>query len=168
VLRILLVAIVILITGCTTKQDGILSMLSIDNAHEKALGQTQSAQIINSLELRAKITATYLNPLYPDKYKDNEWFFVGVYVPHDSGKAKPNDINRTDYKLMLKVGDQNLSAINAQVVDKKSAFFKQMPHTDNWSRYYIIEFPKSSPKIYNMTLMLISEEYGTAKMDFVK
>ena len=167
-LRIILLAIIIIFAGCSNKQEGALSVLNIDQAQEKALSYSKSAQIINSLELRAKITATYLNPIYPDKNNSNERFFVGIYVPGDYGKPKPEDINRTDYRLVLQVGDKNETAVDVKIVDKKSQFFYRMTNKDNWSRYYIVEFPKTSPKVENMSLILISAEYGTAKMDFVK
>lgn len=166
--KIILLTFALIIAGCSSKNEGMLSYLNIDEQTEKALNYTKSAQIVNSLELRAKITATYLNPLYPDKYKDGEYFFVGVYIPGDYGKPKPEDVNRTDYRLVLKSKDGNSSALSAEIVDKKSHFFKSMPHTDNWSRYYVVGFKGLKPKVYNMTLVLISEEYGTAQMDFVK
>ncbi|MGE4399728.1 MAG: hypothetical protein AB7D29_09435 [Campylobacterales bacterium] len=146
----------LLFGGCQTYN--AFDMFKKDEHYEKALKETRNAQIINSMETKAKITATYLNPLYPSRYSDAEYFFVGVYIPDDYDKKEESGLYNKDYSLSmtvaakkeeLKLGEQAAlpSTVQAKIVETivkldQNELYKKMPHTDAWSRYYVVSFPK--------------------------
>lgn len=135
-----------------------LDMFKKDEHYENALKETRNAQIINSMETKAKITATYLNPLYPSRYSDAEYFFVGLYIPDDYDKKEESGLYNKDYSLFvrmpakkenLKLGEKSAqdTIVNAKIVETivkldQNELYKKMPHTDAWSRYYVVSFPK--------------------------
>ncbi len=167
-----------LLGGCSTYN--AFDMFKKDESYEKALRETRNAQILNSLETKIKITATYLNPLYPSEYKDAEYFFVGVYIPDDYDGKKESALFNKEYRLQMqnlakseqvlggaKPKEQYLEASKIEFIEKKeqNQLYKKMPHTDNWSRYYLISFPKqegSEP----LTLKVSNPAYGEAKLSF--
>lgn len=152
-----------LLGGCQTYS--AFEALKKDDYYEKALLQTKSAQIINSLETKAKITATRLNPLYPDKYKDGEYFYVGVYIPDDYDKNDSAGLFNKEYKLYLK-GDGGYMeplSVNETIKKEQNELYKKAPIKDNWSRYYTVSFAKQ--KTDALTLKLFSP-YGEALLNF--
>lgn len=142
--------------GCQTYD--AFDMFKKDEHYEKAIKETRSAQIVNSMETKAKITLTYLNPIYPSRYSDAEYFFVGLYIPDDYDKKEQAGLFNKDYLLSMRVtpkkddvklGEKAAEAsdVQAKVVETitkpdQHEIYKKMPHTDAWSRYYIVSFPK--------------------------
>jgi hypothetical protein len=164
--------------GCSTYN--AVDMFKKDDSYEKALRETKNAQILNSFETKIKITATYLNHLYPSEYKDAEYFFVGVYIPDDYEGKKDSSLFNKEYKLYMqnlakseqalggaKPKEQYLEASKIEFIEKKeqNLLYKKMPHTDNWSRYYLISFPKQEGD-EPLLLKLSSPTYGEAKLSF--
>jgi len=161
-------------TGCSVNMkdeaNSAFKMFNKDKFYEKALIQTKSSQIINSLETRAKITATYLNKMYP-KYSDAEYFLVGVYIVNDDDDPKKAGLNNKNFKLVIDTTDKKtkkIEQIEATVVeslDSDSEIVKKMPLTDSWSRYYIVSFPmQKTEKI----VLDYTSEYGKATLRFPK
>lgn len=157
-----------------------LDMFQKDKSYEKALLHTKNAQITNSLETKAKITATYLNPLYPSEYKDAEYFFVGMYIPDDYDSPKESGLFNKDYNLLMidmrekvvALGDKEvvqgyIKPLSVEPIIKKeqNLLYKKMPHTDNWSRYYVVSFPKQQGT-EPLNLKLKSNLYGEVLLNF--
>ncbi len=155
-----------ILSGCQTYS--AFEIFKKDDLYERALLQTKNKQIINSLETKAKITATYLNPLYPSTYKDGEHFFVGVYIPDDYDKKESAGLFNKDYKLLMMGAKEDIAPLSISEITKKeqSELYKKMPHTDNWSKYYVVSFPKQADAA-NLTLLL-KTLYGETSLDFPK
>lgn len=150
-----------ILSGCQTYN--AFDMFKKDDSYEKALMETKNAQIINSLETKAKISATYLNPLYPAEYKDGEYFFVGVYIPNDYDSPKNAGLFNKEYRLATKGGIE--AKIVQEILKKEqNELYRKMPHTDVWSRYYVVSFPKQSgDAALELTL---KSPYGEASLAF--
>ena len=112
--KVLLLASVLVVLGCSQKKDkcGIEDksdfeqLFTKDELYHKALINTQKAQLIASFETKALLTATYLNPVFQNRpckkhfkneLKDGEYFFVGVYIPN----SEKNEFNTKGYSLTL-------------------------------------------------------------------
>lgn len=162
----LFVIATLVFSGCQTY--GAFDVFKKDEQYELALLHTKNRQIINSLETKAKITATYLNPLYPSTYKDSEYFFIGLYIPDDYDKKESAGLFNKDYKLLIKGIREDIAPLNISEITKKeqNELYKKMPHTDNWSKYYIVSFPKQADEA-NLTLLLKSL-YGETSLVFLK
>ncbi len=150
--------------------DSAFKMFNKDQFYESALIQTKSSQIINSLETKAKISATYMNKIDP-KYTDGEYFFVGVYIVNDDDDNKKSGLANKRFKLYINNTDKKAekgSQIEAEVVEtlkNEDDAVKKMPHTENWSKYYIVKFP--TQKAASIT-MEYKSEYGKAVLLFPK
>jgi len=155
---------VLVLSGCQTYN--AFDMFKKDDSYEKALIETKNAQIINSLETKAKLSATYLNPLYPSEYKDAEYFFVGVYIPDDYDSPKDAGLFNKEYKLVMKDIKGDIQPKNIEQIAKKeqNKLYKQMPHTDTWSKYYIVSFPKQDGA--SALELKFKSSYGEASLSF--
>jgi hypothetical protein len=169
---------VFIFSGCASYN--AFSMFQKDTQHEKALLNTKNAQITNSLETKAKITATYLNSVYPSQYKDAEYFFIGVFIPDDYDNPKESGLFNKGFKLMMEDKTQKevglgsdkaikgyMEPLTTEYIARKdeSVLYKNMPHTDNWSRYYVVSFPKQKG-VEPLNLKLKSTLYGEAALSF--
>lgn len=173
-------ASIFLFGGCQTYN--AFDMLKKDKLYEKALQETKNGQIITSLETKAKISATYLNGLYPSTYKDKEYFFVGVFIPDDFDKPELFGLNNKNFDFgMLKIVKKEAKLGEAATIQKvfvkpdsiehikkpdENSLYKSIPHTDAWSRYYVVSFSKQEG-VGDMTLVLKSES-GEATLNFSK
>lgn len=176
----LIFATVFVFGGCASYN--AFDMFKRDAGYEKALLNTKNAQISNSFETKIKLTAAYLNPLFPQEYKDAEYFFVGVFIPQDYDEPKKAGLFNEDYNLTIKAEEVKnpslgqasgsasyLAPISIKEIVKKdeSELYKKMPHTDNWSRYYVVSFPKQNNSEI-LTLRLQSVIFGEALLNFPK
>lgn len=128
--------------GCASYN--AFDMFKKDEFYERALVVTKNAQIISSFETKAKISATHLNSLYPERYSDADYFFVGVYIPDDYDKSQSAGLFNKEYVLSVKRHDGFVAPLKIEEIVKKeeSELYKKMPHVDSWSRYYVVSFPK--------------------------
>jgi hypothetical protein len=164
--------------GCASYN--AFDMFKRDAGYEKALANTKNAQISNSFETKIKLTATYLNPLSPSTYKDAEYFFVGIFIPQDYDESQKAGLFNKDYNLTMKAKDikdsvlgaptkpaEYISAVSIEEIVRKdeNELYKKMPHTDNWSRYYIVSFPKQSGS-EALSLQLKSATFGETLISF--
>lgn len=171
--------VILIFSGCASSYNAF-DMFKKDTMHEKALLNTKNAQITNSLETKAKITATYLNPIYPSEYKNAEYFFVGVFIPDDYDNPKESGLFNKDFKLTMDdkvkkevaLGSSTLpkgyiEPLSVEYIVKKdeNLLYKNMPHTDNWSKYYIVSFPKQEGDTA-LSLKLKSTLYGEVLLSF--
>jgi CDP-glycerol glycerophosphotransferase (TagB/SpsB family) len=162
------------ISGCSVNMkeeaNSALKMFNKDVFYERAITQTKSSQIINSFETKAKLTATYLNKI--DKnYKDAEYFFVGIFIVNDDDDLKKAGLNNKNFRLFMnhinpktKTLEQT-EAVVVETLKNDDEIVKKMPHTESWSRYYIVKFP--TQKSADLTLEY-SSEYGKATLNFSK
>lgn len=114
-----------------------LVMFDKDEDFQKALQYTEEKQLKNYFQTLAIFRATHLNQVYPQKYNDKEYFFVGIYIQDDMKKEK-SKINNPQYALTLN-GNKFLSY---EEVDENNVLHKTMPFVNRWTAYYVVAFDK--------------------------
>ena len=157
-LRTLLLALTLLFVGCSTKVSEP-SVLKPDRYYLNALRYTQKGDLALSLENRALIIATYLNPI-EKKYQDGEWFFIRVYIDNDFSDDKKAGLFHPGYSLTLS-GKKPLEVKQLTVDD---LLVKKMPFTQKWYRYYLVKFPKVADK--NLILTFANPQVGQIHLTF--
>ena len=147
---------IFVLSGC--HHYNAMEMFKKDDSYEKAVLHTKSGQIVSSLETKAQITVTYLNPIYPNEYSDRDYFFVGVYIPNDYDSADKRGLMNPNFKLLIKKeADIAPSKITEITKKENDSLYKKMPLTDEWSRYYVVSFEKTKEdKTVLLTLKNIS------------
>ncbi len=143
--RVIFLAIFIFIAGCTLKP-----VLNTDPLYEKALINTQRGQIINSFETKSLIDITYLNPLYPNKFK-KPTFLVGVY------NSLNNSLINSEFNLTINNKEVNVSSKIPQFV-----IYKQFPFYNSWMKYYIITTNTKKP----FKIVFKSKHWGNVNFTF--
>ena len=153
--------------GCTIKENSSLEQLfKKDDIYHISLVNTQKAQLIASLETKALLTATYLNPVYTSDNCKNfcmsvvgaEYFFVGVFIT-DSDK---NEFNSRGYLLTLN-GQKPLKITE---LDKNDPLRYEMPMMNNWSTYYKVKFPMVQGKKLELTFE--NDRFGKDILNYSK
>jgi len=132
-----------------------------DTVLQKTLAWTKKGEIYNSLEIKASIFATYLNPLGKAKSSDEE-FVVSVFVDDDFKEKEKAGLNNPDISLTL----NKTQYISKKELDEDSEYKKLVPFKNEWSHYYLVKFPKSSSKTLKLTLT--SKNYGVTTLTFQK
>ncbi len=156
-LSVLLMGIVLFLSGCTSKT----GFFSPDLLEQQALSYTKKAQIYNSLEIKATIVATYLNPLLKEyDKKDSVTFLISFFIDNDSSDPKKQGLYNSEYKLSLN------GELPQKIVPLKqnSDIVKLLPIKNMWSHYYLVTFKKPASK--EMKMLLESNRYGSATMNF--
>ncbi|WP_201333857.1 hypothetical protein [Nitratiruptor sp. YY09-18] len=125
--------------GCSVKHP---TLLSPDKPYAEALRYTQKGEIDISLENKALIIATYLNPI--EKSKGQEKFFVRVYIDNDFEDEKKAGLFHPGYELRL----NGQKPLKIKQIDTDSELAKQMPAIEPWYRLYVVTFKHTeSPRL---------------------
>jgi len=143
-----------------------LKMFNKDNFYDSALKYTKSAQIINSFETKAKISATYLSKIEQDKYGTGEQFLVGIYIVNDDEEPKKAGLNNKNFTLSMGANGSKFEPKSVKELKNEDELVRRIPHSDNWSRYYIVEFP--AQKSQTLTLHYSHAQFGEATLNFAK
>lgn len=141
--KILLLSTTLVFSACAIKENSnIAQLFKKDDIYHISLMNTKKAQLIASLETKALLTATYLNPVFDHiecgestaiRHQE-EFFFVGVYITD----SEVHEFNSRGYTLML----NGKKPIGIQKLDRDDPLRYQMPMINNWSTYYKVKFPK--------------------------
>lgn len=156
--KIVLSALALLLAGCSTPDNVIPDeVLSRDQQYEQALLFTKRAQLIQSFETKAAVTATLLNGAEPKRYSEEESlvFFVGLLLPgYRLDEPLPEG-----YALRL----NGNKPVKLTPVDRKDPLLLTMPLVNRWSRYYLATFvPSESP----YALVFENDRYGSVTLTF--
>jgi hypothetical protein len=125
----------IFFTGCS--KTTAFDFFKMNPNYERAISNLQAGTIARSFETEVILSSVYLNAVYPDDYKDGEYFFIALYIADDKRlfyiKANMSD---PDYQLML----NGVNFIDAQELKEDDKLRSLMPINNEWNRYYLIKF----------------------------
>jgi hypothetical protein len=139
------------IGGCSSTGQ-LREALKPDPLYRKALTYTQRGQLSNSLETRALVDATYLNPLYPGKF-EKPTFLIGVYNDFEN--------NLTNPEFNLTLNGHPPTEVNTTI--PSFVLYKNFPFYNSWMNYYLVQFPKSS---YPLKLEYRSRDWGAIQFQW--
>jgi len=156
--RVLIACVALfLLGGCAQKE---LRIFDEDRPYAQALRWTKKGDIAISLENKALIIATYLNPL--QKRWDREYFFVRVYIDNDFDDPKKAGLYHPGYYLRL--GNHDPEKI--EEVDFESLLAKRMPFVQKWYRLYLVTFAPQQKR--ELSLIFGNKDYGEVVLTFQK
>jgi hypothetical protein len=167
--KILLLSFILIFSGCLKRDISNTKLSKLtkrDDIYYVALLNTQKGQIVASLETKALLIATYLNPVFRDKPKcsicfdtsDGDYFLVGLFI-NGERESKFGD---SGYNINL----NGVEPIDLKEVDRYDPLLKEMPMVNNWSSYYIAKFPKQDRE--KLILNFKSDLFGEDKLEFLK
>ncbi|NPA04051.1 MAG: hypothetical protein GXO61_04235 [Epsilonproteobacteria bacterium] len=154
-----LFALLFLLLGCNSKET--LSVFEPDKPYMEAMRWTAKGDISVSLENKALIIATYLNPI--ERKTGNERFFIRVYIDNDFDDPKKAGLFHPGYKLLL----NGIEPLKIEELEYENPLVKKMPFVEKWYRFYIVEFPKQEEE-EELRLTFENEEYPPAELIFRK
>lgn len=156
---IMILLATILLSGCATKS----GFFSEDIRYQSALSHTKKGEIYNSLEMKASIVATYLNPtLVRCEREDAEAFLVAIYIDEDSSDASKQGLKNESYLLTL---DGNKPR-SVRALDYHDDMIQVAPFRNRWSDYYIVKFDKEISK--DLQMQYLHKSYGKVILSFPK
>lgn len=157
---LLAVSALLMFGGCA--QRGAFDMFKMDHAHERAIEQLRSGTIIQSFETAAIVSAVYLNPIYPDTYKEGEFFIGAFYFPKKSLDSKKWDLQTHGYTLSMNQHAPTLMEELKENDPRRSL----IPVQNKWNKYYLIRFdPVTEP---SLTLLLENNQTGSVALSYPK
>lgn len=141
-------------SGCAEK--GAFDLFKMDKAHERSIEELRTDSIVLSLETKAIISALYLNPVYPEQYKDGEHFIAAIYFENDNRSVKQRDFKDIGYRLTL----NGQEPVEIEELREKDLRRSLIPIRNTWNRYYLIRYKNFSEG----ALMLQLENNQTGKV----
>ena len=147
-------------SGCADK--GAFDLFTMDKAHERSIEQLRTGSIVLSLETKAIISALYLNPVYPEQYKDGESFIAAIYFENDMRSVKKRDFKDIGYSLRLN-GKEPLEIEELRETDVRRQL---MPVRNAWNRFYLIRYKNFSEGA--LALGLENNQTGSVVLNYQK
>ena len=152
-----LIAFALFWSGCSARH----GLFAPDVVAEKALTMTRKGEIYNSLEIKASMVATYLNPLLK-RYNDPDkaCFLVSIFIDNDYSEPEKQGLFNPDYEIRM----NGWRPLDIRPLDKNDNLIKFAPVQNMWSRYYLVVFPRRGAKRLKITLK--SHRYGACAVTF--
>ena len=151
-------SVLLFLTACSKKSQ----FFSTDAKELSAVMHTKKGQLYSSLQIKASITATYLNAATKEFRKDpNEIFLISVFIDNDSNTKKSGLFNES-YTLTL----NGKKAINIKKLKYEDDLIKIAPIRNQWSSYYLVKFKKDSSE--KLKLEYKNEDYGVTVLEYSK
>jgi len=156
---LIITAILVLGAGCSQKTGFLLE----DTLEQNAVIHTKKGQLYRSMEIKAAITATYLNAIKSEyNSKDKEMFLVSVFIDKDSEDPKKQGLFNKDYSLTL----NGVKAKEIKVLDFKDDLIKLAPMRNQWSTYYLVSFQKQNSE--ELRMVFKNDAYGEVVLKFLE
>jgi len=155
-----LIAALLLLNACSTKeQEDLFKVYEKEKNYHNTLLKTEKVQLYDGQVTKAVLTATYLFTHTEDlnDTRDEE-FIVGVYIEDE----EQSRLNAAGYTLTL----DGTEPKSVAALKKDDPLLKYVSFKADWSEFYLITFPHTSKKSFN--LLFESELYGTGKLHFAK
>jgi len=152
---------VLAFSGCAQK--GAFDLFKMDEAHERSVEQMRTASIIQSFETKAIVSSVYLNPVYPDQYKDGEYFVGAFYFDKHNMDVKKWSLEDFGYTLTL----NGKSPVSMEEIEDNDPRRTLIPIQNNWNRYYLIRF-ESVTAPASLALRLENNQTGSAVLNYRK
>ena len=153
-------AIVLLFSGCS-KQNAF-AKFNMSKEQELGASSIQSSKVRFNEKINGAFSSIYLNEIYPEKYSQNEYFFVYYYLKEKAEIYNPKSF--VDTKLTLKLNSK--LPINMKKLSNKNQFSHLVSIDSEWNQYYIATFEKQDVKKLN--LILENPPYSSAALVYQK
>lgn len=141
-------------TGCSTKN--AFGSFSMSKDEELGYSNMKSSKIIShNKDIGGVVSVIYLNGVYPNRFSQNEWFFVSYFIKEAKDIYDPNSKNDSSLKITL----NSKEPLKVEKLQQDNEFSHLINSNNEWSRYYLVEFEKT--EILNL-LMQDGEEYSAA------
>lgn len=147
---------ILMLAGCQSQQ----TLFKDDSSHIQTVENTRKGELVSSQTTKALLLATYLNPLKPEKYHTQEYFFIDLFLADSPQKP---DLKHSGYTITLQ---ESGGALNVRPLKKDDPLLQQMAIINRWGHHYVTSFPSSDSEL--LTLVLDSEEYGKTELVFRK
>ena len=118
------ITIFLLLQGCTARN--AFDKFNISEDRAKSEDSILSSKIYNKEKVDGIISVVYLNNIFPDKYKNNEYFYVSLYTKE---KKEPLFFYLNGKKAFM-VQELNASNEFTALTSLKS----------KWQKYYLVDF----------------------------
>ena len=139
----------ILFSGCA--KHSAFSDFNLTLSQERSEDSIQSAKIYNKTKTVGLFSSIYLNRVYPQKYKDGEYFYIYLYTKEDA--------KNLDFFL------NNKPALSIKSLESTNEFSKLTSPTESWKEYYLVQFKKEGKKL---TLQVKNSQISSDPMIFKK
>jgi len=146
-----LLLILSLILGGCTRRHNAFERFNISAKKELTEESIQTVKIKKGTTTNGILNVVYLNKVFPDLYKDNEYFYVYYYL---------KDKNET-VSLFL----NNKPSLLLEELPADNNFSKLTSFDAPWSKYYLVGFKKEG-NILNFTLQ--TNKAASATLQFIK
>ncbi|MBD3805919.1 hypothetical protein [Sulfuricurvum sp.] len=150
----------LMLSGCSQK--GAFDLFSMDESHERAVEQLRTGTIVQSLETKAIFSTVYLNPIFPEQYKEGEYFIGAFYFDKGNLDTKKWDLETYGYTLSMN-GKKAKVFEELKQNDPRRAL---IPIKNNWNRYYLMGFEPSTST--SLALKLENNQTGQVVLNYQK
>ncbi|MGD9970352.1 MAG: hypothetical protein AB7S65_07830 [Sulfuricurvum sp.] len=151
---------ILIFGGCAEKS--AFDLFKMDANQEKSVEQLRTGTILESMETKAILSAVYLNPVYPNEYKDGEYFIGAFYFQKQYVDAKKWSLEDFGYRLTLN------SSLPISMEELKETDSRRLliPIRNKWNRFYLIRFAPTAETA--LTLKLEKDPTGSVELNYQK
>lgn len=142
--------------GCSYENG--FSKFDLSKEEELSANSLQNSKIKHKNELSGLFQSIYLNDVYPEKYHDDEFFYISIYVKNKNG-FDPN--NLAQYMRLNKT-----APLSVEKLPESNQFSHLLASQNDWNSYYLVSFKQQADR--KMVLDFKFKEYTSDKVMYHK
>jgi hypothetical protein len=122
-------------------------------SHERELSEEsiQSSKMLKGQESGGVVSAIYLNRVYPEVYKNGEYFYIYLYLEKE-GSDIEFDLN-------------NIPATTVKELNSTNAYTKLTSFDAEWNKYYLVEFKEQGDEL---NLSVKNDQFSSPPLKYLK
>ncbi len=132
------------------------------NGCSRSTAFEQTGTIVRAFETEAILSTIYLNRVYPEKYKDGEYFFAALYTRENVRLYFKAGLNNKKYKFTC----NGYEPVEGQELKPDDELRLLMPINNEWNRYFLIKFPTQYTD--KLDLILENDQAGSVHLEYHK
>jgi len=131
--RFLIILLFPIFSGCYFQE---FHLINKNGFKERVFENLYQGSIWNGIDLKATIKAVYMNDVDNKSFKDDEIFFISLYIFDDLQSEEKRGIKNPFYSLYL----NGQKPYRVEEVTEESELYEKISFSTNWFRNYLVYF----------------------------
>ena len=133
---LILSTLILIFSGCSHKN--AFSNFEMTQKQELSASSLQNSKVRAGERVDGIFSAIYLNEVYPESFKQNEYFYIFYYLKESEDRENSHSLNETNARVKL----NGSLPLKVKELKRENQFSNLIEVQNKWTQYYLVSFEK--------------------------